>query len=45
MLNDCEKSWRNKLSSRKEVKINLIKSIIKGDDHCLFELQITENDI
>jgi len=29
----------------KEVKVKLLKSIIKGDDHCLFELQITENDI
>ncbi|MDP8211622.1 MAG: DUF6144 family protein [Candidatus Stygibacter australis] len=29
----------------KEVKVKLLKSIIKGDDHCLFELLITENDI
>lgn len=29
----------------KEVKVKLLKSIIKGDDHCLFELQITENDL
>jgi len=43
--------WRGILSGylgvyyRKEVKVKLLKSIIKGDDHCLFELLITENDI
>ncbi|MCF7913372.1 MAG: hypothetical protein K9M99_12650 [Candidatus Cloacimonetes bacterium] len=29
----------------KQVKVKLLKSIIKGDDHCQFELQITDNDI